>query len=84
VDSREVSMQELLPHRFGCPLLDIFGVRKLLVFFSLLFLNFVVLGFELRAYTLSHSTSLVFFFYEGFFEIRSQLFGWVGFELPSS
>jgi hypothetical protein len=32
-------------------------------------LIFPVLGFEVRAYTLSHSTSLVFwgFFFEGFF-----------------
>jgi hypothetical protein len=40
----------------------------------------VVLGFELRAYTLSHSTSPVFVM--GFFEIGShRLFTWAGFEL---
>jgi hypothetical protein len=40
----------------------------------------VVLGFELRAYTLSHSTSP--FFVKGFFEIGSpELFVQAGFEL---
>jgi hypothetical protein len=34
------------------------------------YFSFPVLGFELRAYTLSHSTSL--FFVMGFFEIGSQ------------
>jgi hypothetical protein len=39
-----------------------------------LFFFFVVLGFELRAYTLSHSTSPTFVM--GFFEIGShELFG---------
>jgi hypothetical protein len=39
----------------------------------------VVLGFELRAYTLSHSTSP--FFLKGFFEIGSrELFAKAGFE----
>jgi hypothetical protein len=37
----------------------------------------VVLGLELRAYTLSHST----FFVMGFFKIGShELFAWAGFE----
>jgi hypothetical protein len=41
---------------------------------------FAVLGFELRAYTLSHSTSPIFVI--GFFEMGScELFAWVGFEL---
>jgi hypothetical protein len=41
---------------------------------------FVVLEFELGAYTLSHSTSP--FFMMGFFEIGSHdLFVWAGFEL---
>jgi hypothetical protein len=45
---------------------------------SLLF--FKVLGFELRAFTLSHSTSPIFV--KGFFEIGSlKLFAWAGFEL---
>jgi hypothetical protein len=40
---------------------------------------FAVLGFELRAYTLSYSTSP--FFVMGFFEIGSQeLLAWAGFE----
>jgi hypothetical protein len=44
---------------------------------------FAVLGFELRAYTLSHSTSS--FFIMGFFEIGSQkLFAQAGFESLSS
>jgi hypothetical protein len=39
----------------------------------------VVLGFELRAYTLSHSTSP--FFIMGFFKIGSrELFAWAGLE----
>jgi hypothetical protein len=43
----------------------------------------MVLGFELRVYTLSHSTSL--FFVMGFFEIGScELFALAGFELRSS
>jgi hypothetical protein len=44
------------------------------------FFFFVVPGLELRAYTLSHSTSLIFC--EGFFlEIGScELFAWAGFE----
>jgi hypothetical protein len=44
---------------------------------------FEVLGFELRAYTLSHSTNP--FFVKGVFEIASRkLFAWAGFELQSS
>jgi hypothetical protein len=40
---------------------------------------FLLLGFELRAYTLSHSTSPIFVM--GFFEIGSrELFAQVGFE----
>jgi hypothetical protein len=47
-------------------------------------LLFVVLGFELRAYTLSHTTSHPSFFCEGFFEIGShELFAQAGFELRS-
>jgi hypothetical protein len=43
---------------------------------------FAVLGLELRAYTLSHSTSP--FFEMGFFEIRScELFAQAGFKLQS-
>jgi hypothetical protein len=43
----------------------------------------VALGFELRAYTLSHSTSP--FFVMGFFEIVSyKLFAQAGFEPQSS
>jgi hypothetical protein len=49
---------------------------------------FAGLGFELRVYTLRHSTSLFFFFfYEGgfFFEIGShELFAPAGFEQRSS
>jgi hypothetical protein len=41
---------------------------------------FVVLDFELRAYTLSHSTSP--FFVMAFFEIGfHELFAWAGLEL---
>jgi hypothetical protein len=47
---------------------------------SLFFFFFAVLGLELRAYTLSHSTSPVFLM--GFFEIGcGELFAQVGFEL---
>jgi hypothetical protein len=47
------------------------------------FFSFVVLGFELRAYTLSHSTSP--FLGWGFFKIGShELFAQAGFELQSS
>jgi hypothetical protein len=43
------------------------------------FILFAVLGFELTAYNLSHSTSPVFVM--GFFEIESlKLFAWVGFK----
>jgi hypothetical protein len=46
-------------------------------------LFFVVLGFELRAYTLNHSTTP--FFIMGFFEIGShELFARTGFEPRSS
>jgi hypothetical protein len=45
-----------------------------------LFIYFVVLGFELRAYTLSHSTS--HFIVLVFFKIGSgELFAWAGFKL---
>jgi hypothetical protein len=43
------------------------------------FFFFVVLGFELRAYTLSHSTRNVLFLIES-----CELFAWAGFELQSS
>jgi hypothetical protein len=43
----------------------------------------VVLGFELRAFTLSHSTSPFFVF--SIFEIRShELFAWAGLQPGSS
>jgi hypothetical protein len=45
-----------------------------------IFLFFAVLGLELRAFTLSDSTSPIFC--EGFFKIEShKLFAWAGFEL---
>jgi hypothetical protein len=48
-------------------------------FFLLHVFLFSVLGFELRTYTLSHSTSS--FFVMGFFEIEScELFAWAGLE----
>jgi hypothetical protein len=48
--------------------------------FKLYFIFFAVLGLELRAFTLSHSTSPSFVM--GFFEIGScELFVWAGFEL---
>jgi hypothetical protein len=49
------------------------------------FFFFVVLGLELRAYTLSHSTSPFFFVCVlGIFEIGScELFALAGFELQS-
>jgi hypothetical protein len=54
----------------------LFNFHKILL---LLLLFFVVLGFELRAYTLSHSTSLIFVV--GIFEIGShKLFAQAGFE----
>jgi hypothetical protein len=47
------------------------------------FFFFVVLGLELRAFTLNHSTSPTFC--KGFFEIGShELFAQVGFELQAS
>jgi hypothetical protein len=47
------------------------------------FFPLVVLGFELRAYTLSHSTSPLVVM--SFFEIGScELFAWAGFKPPSS
>jgi hypothetical protein len=51
-----------------------------------LFFPLVELGFELRAYTLSHSTSPFFFFFvKDFFEIGSrELLAWAGFEPQSS
>jgi hypothetical protein len=43
--------------------------------------DIAVLGPELRAFTLSHSTNLIFFVFEGFFEIAShELLPWAGFE----
>jgi hypothetical protein len=46
------------------------------------FFFFAVLGFELRAYTLSYSTSPIFVM--AFFEIGSpELFAWAGFEPQS-
>jgi hypothetical protein len=51
-----------------------FNMVTILWFFFL-----VTLGFELRVFTLSHSTSLIFC--EGFFEIGShELFASAGFE----
>jgi hypothetical protein len=48
--------------------------------FKIGFLFLVILWFELRAYTLSHSTS--HFFVKGSLEIRScELFAQAGFEL---
>jgi hypothetical protein len=50
---------------------------------QLFFSFFAVLGFELRASTLSHSTSP--FFVMGFLEIGShKLFAWAGFKPGSS
>jgi hypothetical protein len=47
------------------------------------FFFFAMLGFELRAYTLSHSTSSIFVI--GFFEIGShELFAQAGLEPQSS
>jgi hypothetical protein len=47
---------------------------------SLFFFFFVVLRFELRAYTLSQPAAL-YFFVKGFFEIGScELFAWAVFE----
>jgi hypothetical protein len=52
-------------------------------FSSSFFFFLAVLGLELRAYTLSHSTSP--FLVMGFFEIGShELFAWAGFEPQSS
>jgi hypothetical protein len=59
------------------------------VFFYFALLFFAVLGFELRAYTFSHSTSpfivcLFIFLVMGIFKIGScELFAWAGFELIS-
>jgi hypothetical protein len=56
------------------------AVYKYLIYF---FLCVLVLGLELRAFTLSHSTNP--FFVKGFFEIGScELFAQAGFELQSS
>jgi hypothetical protein len=42
----------------------------------------MVLGLELRGYTLSHSTSFFFFFCDGFIEMGlTELFAQVGFKL---
>jgi hypothetical protein len=50
------------------------------LFFSYIFL-FVLAPYPHGAFTLSHSTSLIFFVI-GFFEIGSgELFAWAGFEL---
>jgi hypothetical protein len=52
-------------------------------FVPVFFFFFAVLGFELRAYSLSHCTSP--FIVMGFFEIGSlELFAWAGFEPRSS
>jgi hypothetical protein len=51
------------------------------MYFIYLFI-FVVLGFELRVYTLSHTISPICVM--GFFEIGSpKLFAWAGFKLLS-
>jgi hypothetical protein len=56
-------------------------LRIVLIF--LLFLFFVVLGFELRVYTLRHSTSA--FLCWVFFEIEPrELFAWAGLKPRSS
>jgi hypothetical protein len=56
---------------------------KLNCIYLLFIYLFMVLGFELRTYTLSHCTSP--FFVMGFFEIGShELFAQVGFEAQSS
>jgi hypothetical protein len=61
---------------------DIVYILDYFFFLSLSF--FVVLGFQLRTYTLRHSTS-PFFVMGFFFEIGSQeLFAWAGFEPQSS
>jgi hypothetical protein len=53
------------------------------ILFYLICLFIAVLGFELRAFTLSHSTSPIFV--KSFFKIGSQeLFAQAGFELQSS
>jgi hypothetical protein len=57
-----------------------YGAPQLLLFF---FGGGVVLGLELRAFTLSHSTPALFVM--GFFEIQSRKhFAQAGFELQSS
>jgi hypothetical protein len=54
-----------------------------IIYLNYYYYYFVVLGFELRAFTLNHSTSPIFVM--GFFEIRShEPFAWAGFEPPSS
>jgi hypothetical protein len=62
-----------------------FRERKKIFAKSYICLFIVVLGFEQRAYTLSHSTSPLPFFVKGFFEIGSfTLFAWGGFKLRAS
>jgi hypothetical protein len=62
---------------------DHFPIRDLLFHcYIFIYLFSAVLGFELRAFTLSHSTSPVFV--KGFLEIGSHnLFARAGFELRS-
>jgi hypothetical protein len=56
---------------------------NLFIYIFIITFFFVVLGLELRAYTLSHSTSP--FLWWAFIKIRSlQLFAWIGFEPQSS
>jgi hypothetical protein len=58
------------------------GIYHFLSFFLYYFLFFAVLGFELKAYTLSHSISP---FCVKYFEIGShKLFAWAGFETQPS
>jgi hypothetical protein len=52
-----------------------FSIRFLFFYFF-----FVVLGFELKAYTLSHSPSP--FFYDGFFRDKTGLKSWSSWSLP--
>jgi hypothetical protein len=59
------------------------GFGFVLLFWVFVCLFFAVLEFELRAFTLRHSTSLIFVM--GFFEIGSpELFAWTGLEPLSS
>jgi hypothetical protein len=57
------------------------GLRKCGIYVQWIFCVCVVLGLELRAFTLSHSTSPIFV--KGFFEIESRknfFLAWAGFE----